>query len=260
MIDSDEIYEIIESRREELGLTQAQVSQLAFNRNDTSAIQNIKRGSSPSIDKLFKIGKALNLECYFGPLRNEANITAQIIKNPDEAAMLKHPEKMDKAAVKEAIAETSEFWKDQAAGIRENYTFLYLHEIQASAGSGHVNEHDDQPSSLAFSNVWLKRIGINPNAASLIYVKGDSMEPTLRSGSIVLIDHQEKEPTGKHVYAVRNGEDLLVKRLERPNAGTLLLSSDNPQYETKVLTGFDLEAVDIVGKVVWSAYTLEPKL
>lgn len=245
MIDSDVIYEIIESRREELGLTQAQVSQLAFNRNDTSAIQNIKRGSSPSIDKLFKISKALNLECYFGPPRKEAEAIAEIMNEHSEAAQARK------------IMEARPAIKIHPVVDQKEYSFVNLHEVQASAGSGRVNGQEDQPSSIAFSNLWLNKIGINPDAASLIYVAGDSMEPTLKDGSIVLIDHQQREPVGKHVYAIRNGDELMVKRLEKPDGKTLLLTSDNPKYATKVLTGFDLDAVGIVGKVVWSAFTLD---
>ncbi|MBL4750911.1 MAG: hypothetical protein JKX71_10090 [Amylibacter sp.] len=138
-----------------------------------------------------------------------------------------------------------------------DYSLIKLHNVQAAAGAGRINGQSEQPSSLAFNNIWLNKLGINPDAASLIYVAGDSMEPTLQDGSIVLIDHQQREPVGKHIYAIRNGDELMVKRLEKPDVKTLLLTSDNPKYATKVLTGFDLKAVGIVGKVVWSAFTLD---
>jgi len=79
MSESDRIFELIEQRRKELGLSQAQVSERAFDRSDTSAIQNIRRGSSPSVDKLAALGEALGLEFYFGPKRAEVVKTAQAI-------------------------------------------------------------------------------------------------------------------------------------------------------------------------------------
>ncbi|MEM1077419.1 MAG: S24 family peptidase [Pseudomonadota bacterium] len=69
MWETDKLLEIIEDRRRELGLTQTEVTKRAFRRNDTSAIQSIRRGSSPSVEKLAAIGDALGLELYFGPKR-----------------------------------------------------------------------------------------------------------------------------------------------------------------------------------------------
>lgn len=66
---TDEIYELLEARRLELGLTQLQLGQLAFGRPDSSAIQNLKRGSSPTYERLSAIARALNLELYLGPPR-----------------------------------------------------------------------------------------------------------------------------------------------------------------------------------------------
>lgn len=66
---TDQIYELLEARRLELGLSQLQVGQLAFGRADSSAIQNLKRGSSPTFERLQAIASALGLELYLGPKR-----------------------------------------------------------------------------------------------------------------------------------------------------------------------------------------------
>ena len=87
MGDSNDIYAIIEQRRRELGLSQAQVSERAFSRSDTSAIQNIRRGSSPSVEKLAALGRALGLEFYFGPKRPSAIAAAQAISKHFEPAL-----------------------------------------------------------------------------------------------------------------------------------------------------------------------------
>ncbi|MDR0809247.1 MAG: S24 family peptidase [Gemmobacter sp.] len=41
-----------------------------------------------------------------------------------------------------------------------------------------------------FRSDWLRREGIQPGKASLVRVRGDSMEPTLRDGAMVLVDPQ----------------------------------------------------------------------
>lgn len=73
-METSDLYALLESRRLELGLTQAQLGQLAFGRPDSSAIQNLKRGSSPTIERLQPIAEALGLEVYIGPKRSEAGL------------------------------------------------------------------------------------------------------------------------------------------------------------------------------------------
>lgn len=63
------LYHILEERRRELGLTQSEVTERAFGRKDTSAIQNIRRGKSPSVTSAAAICEALGLEFYIGPKR-----------------------------------------------------------------------------------------------------------------------------------------------------------------------------------------------
>ncbi|MCP5073941.1 MAG: LexA family transcriptional regulator [Rhodobacteraceae bacterium] len=72
MIDAKSLFELIETRRNELGLTQSQVTERALNsRAGTSVIQNIRRGSIPSAQKLNAICDALGLEFYIGNQRTE---------------------------------------------------------------------------------------------------------------------------------------------------------------------------------------------
>lgn len=73
MLTTSDIYELIEARRRELGLSQAEVGQRAFNRNDNAAIQSLRRGSSPAFDTLSSLASALGLELYFGKPRSSVS-------------------------------------------------------------------------------------------------------------------------------------------------------------------------------------------
>ena len=53
----------------ELGLSQTQLGQLAFGKPNNSAIQALKAGSSPAVDRLEAIANAIGWEVYFGPPR-----------------------------------------------------------------------------------------------------------------------------------------------------------------------------------------------
>ena len=61
MLSTSDLYDLLEARRLELGLSQMQLGQAAFGRDDNSAIQNLKRGSSPTFERLNDICRALGL-------------------------------------------------------------------------------------------------------------------------------------------------------------------------------------------------------
>ncbi len=133
------------------------------------------------------------------------------------------------------------------------YHLINLHDVQASAGGGALNESEGVLSSLAFRKQWLAKKGINPANASLIYVAGDSMEPTLADRSVVLINHQSTEPHKRRMFAFREGAELFIKRLEKPDINTLIISGDNPNYPSRVLTRHAMNSIHIIGEVVWTA-------
>lgn len=69
MFSPAEIYQRIEERRRELGLSQTDVGLRAFGKVDNTAIQSLKKGSSPSVERLKAIADVLGLELYFGDPR-----------------------------------------------------------------------------------------------------------------------------------------------------------------------------------------------
>ncbi len=78
------------------------------------------------------------------------------------------------------------------------------------------------------------------------------MSPTIRSGSIALVNHNRRKVNSKKVYAFRDGDDLFVKRLEMVDDGILFVTSDNPDHASRVIKDHDLENVSIIGEVVWT--------
>lgn len=127
-------------------------------------------------------------------------------------------------------------------------------EASLSAGHGAASCAEDVIGNLAFRSDWLKREGVQPGSASLVRVKGDSMEPTLRDGAMVLVDHLRDDATRKDIYALRIGDDVLVKRLHRQGE-VLFINSDNPTYDSRAVTGTALADVKVIGRVVWQGYT-----
>ncbi|ATQ79152.1 hypothetical protein CR152_27755 [Massilia violaceinigra] len=90
---------------------------------------------------------------------------------------------------------------------------------------------------------------LSPDKLVAIPVQGESMEPALYDGDIVVIDTADKRPVDGVVFAVNYEGEAIVKRLSR-DAGDWWLTSDNidqRKYHRKICRG---EACIIVGRVV----------
>lgn len=141
----------------------------------------------------------------------------------------------------------------------DDFAMVRLNRAHLSAGPGHIPPEEHFYGALAFNRAWLKREGVNPAAASLVRIKGDSMEPTLLDSATVLVDHQRRDPAVRRgIYALRIGEELFVKRLEKV-AELLVISSDNPTYSSRALGGPDLADIEVIGRVVWAGYTFKDR-
>ena len=81
------------------------------------------------------------------------------------------------------------------------------------------------------------------------------MEPTLADGCSILVNHASRRRYFGHIYVVRTGDGLVVKRAGRDPAGVWQLVSDNPDKRIWPSRPWPPDAV-IVGEVKWTARTL----
>lgn len=129
--------------------------------------------------------------------------------------------------------------------------FIPRYEISASAGVGLAVSEENVVDYLAFKAAWVRdHIGIAPSKLALIGVTGDSMEPTLIRGDLVLIDTTATTVSEDAIYVLCDGDILVVKRLQRFLGGRIMVRSDNPSYESYELTP-DMDGVRIIGRVRW---------
>jgi len=81
-----------------------------------------------------------------------------------------------------------------------------------------------------------------------IPVQGDSMEPTLTSGSYVFVDMTHNVPQPEDIYACDYGDGLTIKRLQLvPRTDKIKVMADNPRYSDYELLR---EEVRVYGRVV----------
>ena len=125
-------------------------------------------------------------------------------------------------------------------------------DVEASAGPGITPSQDESPvGSVAIPTDFLPKRSSNDLCA--IQAKGDSMEPTIRNGSLLVLDRSDQE-IREGIYVISRGEALVVKRVQMRENGTVRLKSDNPQYEPEEISKNEAQSVRLVGRVIWSGH------
>ena len=114
------------------------------------------------------------------------------------------------------------------------------------------------PIGLGFPSSLLRRITSAPAASlQLISVSGDSMDPTLADGDLVMIDTARKQPSPPGIFILDDGVGLVAKRVDAvPNTTPpmLRLPSDNPAHSNYQR---HLDEVHIIGHVIWFGRSLQ---
>lgn len=125
--------------------------------------------------------------------------------------------------------------------------------LKLSAGiSGYGAEPDLTVKSapIVFQREWMEKNGLFPEDLIALKIKGDSMDPSLRDGDLVVINVADKVPRDGMVYAVNfDGEDV-VKRMTYENREWWLVS-DNPdqkRYARKICKG---ASCIVIGQVIY---------
>jgi repressor LexA len=133
----------------------------------------------------------------------------------------------------------------------------YYPNIYASAGGGAYSEIQQNQSTIKFDKTFLqKNLGIiNYNNIHIIKAVGESMEPTIKDGDMLLVlplDNEHFTIKNSSIYVVQYEDMIMVKRLEKhPIDKTYTLISDNSQvYEPLYLDNKQSSELKIIGRVL----------
>lgn len=141
---------------------------------------------------------------------------------------------------------------DQVASYQPGeFTTIPAYQVFASAGHGATITDEPLAEPMAFRSDWLRREGFDPAKMAVIRAKGDSMEPTINDGDVILIRLKNGEAPRDGLYVLRLSDGLFVKRLQFDLGGVRIIS-DNPLYKSRDLSKEELAELDLVGRVVWA--------
>jgi phage repressor protein C with HTH and peptisase S24 domain len=134
----------------------------------------------------------------------------------------------------------------------DDYVPVKMASFHLQAGvTGYALEYlDEDKAPIFFREDWFREKKYNPKKMVACQIKGDSMEPRLYAGDVVIINLDDTTPFDGDVFAVNYEGELVIKRLIR-DRGEWYLQSDNPdkiKHPNKICAG---EYCLILGKVVY---------
>lgn len=133
-----------------------------------------------------------------------------------------------------------------------DFAFIPKLNVRAAAGHGVQVEDEGVIGSVAFRREWLHRRGVSPAAAHVLTAKGDSMEPTIRDGDMLLVDTSVDRVVDNAIYVVVYSGRTLVKRVQIKLDGSLVLKSDNRDiFDDETVPPADVPGLNIAGRVMW---------
>lgn len=84
-----------------------------------------------------------------------------------------------------------------------------------------------------------------------LQIKGDSMEPRITEGDVVIVRKQPDIESGEIAIVLVNGDEATIKKVQKFDGGINLIPS-NSDYDVQTFTNAQIESlpVQILGKVV----------
>ncbi len=207
-----QLYENIKRRRNELNMTQTELAQKT-GYSDKSMIAKIEKGVVDiPISKIDEFAKALHIS------------PGDLMGNPDKSA----PTILfEVSSNKKTEAVRIPVLGDVAAGIP-------LDAVE------NIIDYEEIPAELAKQGQFFG-----------LRIKGDSMEPRICEGDVVIVKKQEDADTGDIIIACVNGDSATCKRLIKYPDQIVLMPLNN-KYDPIVFTMDDVKntPLTIIGKVV----------
>lgn len=161
---------------------------------------------------------------------------------------------VDRLVAIAAAAKVSVEWLATGFGSIKNdvgMPTIAKHEIKEADAVSYATYSKQAINYLDFKRSWLKKNEHNPDKLVWVEVKGDSMEPMLFEGDLVLVDKCERSLTNGKTYVIRVDNELIVKAIQKLPANKIQISSANPMYPPFILDEQQVEeAISIVGQVV----------
>lgn len=163
-------------------------------------------------------------------------------------AELRNPSKPSQIGSKHLIAPPGE---DLEGPIKSNFMGVPRYDAHLAAGGGAFNERAKVIDYIPFTREFMANKLGRSSAEGLVVLeaRGDSMEPTIGGGDLVLID-QHLTGLSDGIIAFVLDDTALVKRVRSSPDGVEVIS-DNHMYPPYRLEQNRLDELHVIGRVRW---------
>lgn len=130
-----------------------------------------------------------------------------------------------------------------------HYTLDYYPDVFGSCGNGVFQFSTKREQITVPKNVILKNLTPGKQYF-VINAYGNSMEPYIYDNDKLVVENYDGEQIIDNTpYVFAYQDEIFIKRLSK-NVDQLIITSDNPIYDARKLTGAQLKDVNIIGQIV----------
>lgn len=203
--------------------------------------------------------KEIRNEMHLDRLAEKIGVHANTIRNYESGK--RSPDATFMAKLLDVFPETNPGWLLTGEGSRERmemqaqegFVMFPRHKAHTGPGLGRLVESEQVVDFVSFKEEWVRNyFHVSCQDLVLLDVKGDSMSPTLNDGDIILVDMGSARLEDSAIYVIEFDDVLLVKRIQRKFDGSVVIKSDNPIYESEVISREGVESLRIAGRVIWT--------
>lgn len=128
-------------------------------------------------------------------------------------------------------------------------TLDYYPDVFGSCGNGVFQFSTKREQITVPKNVILKNLTPGKQYF-VINAYGNSMEPYIYDNDKLVVENYDGEQIIDNTpYVFAYQDEIFIKRLSK-NVDQLIITSDNPTYDARKLTGAQLKDVNIIGQIV----------
>ena len=144
--------------------------------------------------------------------------------------------------------------EDFEAGTLVDYVAVAIMPTYAGMGGGGTGD-GEQETALLSRRLVEDELGVRAADVLLVNVRGNSMEPLFFHGDQLLIDKRDNSPTQPGPFAIRHGDEYVVKNVRWVDKRSRLrVWSQNEAIGGEEF--YDPEEVEFIGRPVWFARRL----
>lgn len=125
------------------------------------------------------------------------------------------------------------------------------YDVKLSAGGGTLITDERPRDEWGLPRAFLESMRLDARNLAIVSIIGESMEPLLRDGDMVMLDLRSRNPALPGIYALWEGNATVCKRVEIVHGSDpqrLRVMSVNPAYSTYEVLA---EETNVIGRVAW---------